>query len=125
LPPVNKSSTEKNDQNEKVLAWNRTPSIVSLQKHVMKHTKSQSNVSFKVDHILKGDRTKFKSKGPLEKASEELLEASAVGDMQKVEDLLTGGKNQTIFQTRKAENKILQLVPPVLRKYIRCTNLVY
>jgi len=30
---------EKNDQNEKVLAWNRTPSIVSLQKHVMKHKK--------------------------------------------------------------------------------------
>lgn len=83
---------EKNDQNEKVLAWNRTPSIVSLQKHVMKHTKSQSNASFKVDQILKGDRAKFKSKGPLEKASEELLEASAVGDMQKVEDLLTGGK---------------------------------
>ncbi|XP_052104362.1 ankyrin repeat and MYND domain-containing protein 1-like isoform X1 [Mytilus californianus] len=84
---------EKNDKNEKVLAWNRTPSVINLQKHVLKHKGSQNTVSFKVDQVLKGERSKFKvSKGPLETASEELLGAAAKGDLQKVEDLLTGGK---------------------------------
>lgn len=83
---------EKNDKNEKVLAWNRTPSIINLQKHVLKHNFSQTTVSFNVERVLKGDRSKFKAKGPLELASEELLTAAANGDLSKVEDLLTGGK---------------------------------
>ena len=77
---------------EKIVAWNKTPSMVNMQKHVHKHRGNRKSLSFDVNHIFKGDRSKFKNKGTLEMASEELLVAAAQGNVKCVEDLLTSGK---------------------------------
>ena len=84
-------SADKKD-NEKILAWNKTPSMIAMQKHVHKHRGNRKSVSFDVNKIFKGDRSKFKEKGPLELASEELLVAATQGNLKCVEDLLTSGK---------------------------------
>lgn len=84
------SSDEKKDKDEKVVAWNKTPSIIALQRHVYKHRQRQGSVSYKIDKVLKGDRSEFKAKGPLELASESLIAAATKGDINTVEDLLTG-----------------------------------
>ncbi|KAJ8310235.1 hypothetical protein KUTeg_012100 [Tegillarca granosa] len=85
------SEREKDDKAEKIKAWNKTPSMIDIQRHVHKHRHQQKNMSFNIDKIIKGDRTKFKQKGPLETASEELIEAATNGDEKVVEDLLTAG----------------------------------
>ena len=77
---------------EKILAWNKTPSMIDMQKHVHKHRGSKKNVSFDVDAIFNGDRSTFKEKGPLEQVSEQLMIAATHGNWKTVEDLLTSGK---------------------------------
>jgi len=77
---------------EKILVWNRTPSIISMQKHFHKHKYGVGSVSENVDKILAGNRSGFKEKGPLEVVSEELIQAATDGNVNLVEDLLYSGK---------------------------------
>ncbi|KAK3094715.1 hypothetical protein FSP39_005371 [Pinctada imbricata] len=84
--------SEKSDKDEKFAALNRTPSMKDIQRHIYKHKQNQKTVGFDVQLILNGDRSKFKVKGPLEIASEDLITAATTGDSKKVEDLLTIGK---------------------------------
>ena len=86
-----KGETDKQDS-EKIVVWNKTPSIIEMQKHVHKHKGNEGVVSFDVNGIIKGDRGKFKEKGSLESASEQLLVAATQGNVKVVEDLLTSGK---------------------------------
>ncbi|XP_062566386.1 ankyrin repeat and MYND domain-containing protein 1-like, partial [Saccostrea cucullata] len=84
---------EKSDGDEKVLAINRTPGMIDIQRHVYRHRNGQKNVSFDVEEIMKGNRAgNFLKRGPIEAASEELIMAATDGDVKKVEDLLTSGK---------------------------------
>lgn len=83
-----KSKKNKQDQ---VKAWNATPAMILLQKHTLKHDVGKAGFDLNVDAIMNFDRTKFKAKGPLEKQSEELLEAAGSGDVGKVEILLNSG----------------------------------
>ena len=83
--------TDKQDS-EKIVAWNKTPSMIHMQKHVHKHKGNEQVVSFDVNKIFNGERSKFKNKGQLETASEELLTAAMQGNVKVVEDLLTSGK---------------------------------
>lgn len=78
--------------NEKILVWNRTPSIICMQKHYCKHEYGVGSVSYSVEKILAGDRSEFKAKGVLEVASEQLIQAATDGNVNKVEDLLYSGK---------------------------------
>lgn len=39
-----------------VLVWNKTPSIVAMQKHVIRHQNSEKNVDFDVNKVITGDR---------------------------------------------------------------------
>ena len=84
--------SEKSDKDEKFAAWNRTPSMMDMQRHIYKHKQNKQTVKFDVQKLLTGDRSKFKEKGPLETASEDLIVAATNGDSKKVEDLLTVGK---------------------------------
>ncbi|XP_052783756.1 ankyrin repeat and MYND domain-containing protein 1-like isoform X3 [Mya arenaria] len=86
------SEKETNISSEKVRLWNRTPSVIALQRHFCKHEYGKKSVTCNVDSIICGDRSKFKSKGPLESASEELIQAATDGNVNKVEDLLTSNK---------------------------------
>ncbi|XP_048250004.1 ankyrin repeat and MYND domain-containing protein 1-like isoform X1 [Haliotis rufescens] len=83
-----KDAEADNSSDVQVVAWNKTPSMINLQRHVHKHKASASQLSFSVQKIIDGDRSSFKSKGRLELASEELLGAAMSGDMEKVEELL-------------------------------------
>ncbi|KAH9509404.1 Ankyrin repeat and MYND domain-containing protein 1 [Bulinus truncatus] len=80
------------DTEEKVRAWNATPRMMELQKHIYKHLVGKSVVGFDVDSVLKLDRRKFKQRGPLELQSQELIIAAMAGDARKVESLLASGK---------------------------------
>ncbi|KAL3848172.1 hypothetical protein ACJMK2_019046 [Sinanodonta woodiana] len=80
------------DEKEKVVAWNKTPSMIQMQKHFHKHRYSRKTISFSIEDILNGNRSGFKDKGPLELASEELIQAATLGKINRVEDLLTSGK---------------------------------
>ena len=86
------SKEKENLKNVKDKMWNRTPSMVAIQKHFHKHKWNKQNMSYNIDKIICGDRGKFLEKGPLETASEELIEASTEGNLNKVEDLLALGK---------------------------------
>ncbi|XP_021351487.1 ankyrin repeat and MYND domain-containing protein 1-like isoform X4 [Mizuhopecten yessoensis] len=85
------SDSEKSDRDEKVPAWNKTPSVIKMQRHVHRHKSEQKKLSYDVQKLLKGDRSKFGPKGPLESASEELIQAATCGDIKLVEDLFTAG----------------------------------
>lgn len=85
-----KSEGKKKTQ-EKVKVWNKTPSLIAMQKHSYKHLYGKKSVSYSVDKILSGDRSKFGNKGPIELASEELIKAATEGNVNKVEDLLNSG----------------------------------
>ena len=74
------------------MAWNRTPSIVALQRHTIKHDVGKKKIDIDIDAIIRLDRRSFKTKGPLEKQSEELLVAARSGDSAMVEVLLNSGK---------------------------------
>lgn len=76
----------------RVLAWNATPDMVALQKHVLKHSFGKSDITVSVDDIIKLDRSKFGNCGPLEEQSQELLLAAGAGDCEKVETLLNSGE---------------------------------
>ena len=87
-----KDSQNSIDSNsKKMLAWNNTPSSIVMQLHVDKHKFRQDSTSYSVDAILKGDRTKFGPKGHIELASEDLLQAATLGDLQKVKKILNSG----------------------------------
>ncbi|XP_069103770.1 ankyrin repeat and MYND domain-containing protein 1-like [Argopecten irradians] len=86
-----RSDSEKSDRDEKVPAWNKTPSVIKMQRHIHWHKSALKKLSYDVQKILKGDRSKFGSKGPLETASEELIQAATCGDIKRVEDLFTAG----------------------------------
>lgn len=77
---------------EKIRIWNRTPSLIAMQKHFEKHKYGVKSLSFKMDKVLAGDRSVFKAKGPMETASEEFIKAATEGNVNKVEDLLSSGK---------------------------------
>ncbi|KAL4220009.1 metal ion binding [Mactra antiquata] len=77
---------------EKVIVWNKTPSLISMQKHFEKHKYGVKSLSFDINCVLEGNRQEFKEKGPIEKASEELIIAATEGNLNKVEDLLSSGK---------------------------------
>ncbi|KAK6167259.1 hypothetical protein SNE40_021334 [Patella caerulea] len=72
-------------------AWNKTPSLIAIQKHVHKHSGYQNLVSFDVNKIINGDRSGFIAKGPLEEAADQFLLAAISGRVDEVEDLLNSG----------------------------------
>ncbi|XP_076453911.1 ankyrin repeat and MYND domain-containing protein 1-like isoform X2 [Babylonia areolata] len=72
-------------------AWNKSPLLVQLQMHTHKHRRAAQSAHFPVDKVLTFDRSGFKSKGPLEEASEELIKMAAAGNFLRVEELLNGG----------------------------------
>ena len=76
---------------EKMLAWNNTPSSIVMQIHVEKHKLRQDSTSFNVKEILKGNRSNFGQKGPIERSSEEFLQAAMIGDLQSVKKFLNDG----------------------------------
>ena len=80
------------DTVDKIQVWNRTPSLITMQKHYEKHKYGIKSLSFKMDQVLDGDKTGFKGKGPIETASEELIKAATEGNVNQVEDLLSSGK---------------------------------
>ena len=45
-----------NDRDEAVLAWNKTPFCVYMQKHVLRHKPTEKNIAIDVDKICSGDR---------------------------------------------------------------------
>ncbi len=84
-------SSEKCQPDERILAWNNTSSCIAMQKHIERHKSRQGVVSFNVDAVLKGNRKKFGPKGPIELASEAALEAAAIGEIQKLKNILNAG----------------------------------
>lgn len=83
-----RESNAREPQPEKHVLWNKSPSMIDLQRHVLDHQFGEGSVSFDVGRILAGDRSKFHGKGPLEMASERLLMASMSGNHKAVLDLL-------------------------------------
>lgn len=79
------------NMNDKVTVWNRTPSMITMQKHFEKHKYAVKTLSFNMDKVLAGDRSVFKGQGPMEIACVELIEAATEGNLNKVEDLLSSG----------------------------------
>ena len=86
----NNNSTNVTDAEADYLhqAWNLTPSLISVQCHVLKHRKAQSSVTYDVEGILKGSRVGFGETGKLEHLSEELISAAALGNLKQVIHLL-------------------------------------
>ncbi|ESO88630.1 hypothetical protein LOTGIDRAFT_125797, partial [Lottia gigantea] len=79
-------------QDEKIRVKNSTPSLIEIQKHVMKHSGGEKCVGFDVAKIMNGDRSEFKEPGPLEEASDQFLLACISGRLTEIEDLLQAGK---------------------------------
>ena len=71
-----------------VKAWNLTPSSVLMQTHCLRHAFGAKKVGFDVEKVMKGERSGFGGKGPIELASEEFLKAAAEGDLEKVKNML-------------------------------------
>lgn len=86
-----KDTLTKTDE-DKVLAWNKTESVIKIQRHVLKHRNSENKTTWGVEKILMGRRNGFQAPGPLEKASIQLLEAAIAGDVEKVEELMVTGQ---------------------------------
>ena len=73
--------------------WNRTPSCLKLQTHVLQHSQEQKNVGFDVDAVLRGSRgTEESNKGMIEVASEEFLQAAMNGKIKVVRDMLENNR---------------------------------
>ncbi|XP_064614840.1 ankyrin repeat and MYND domain-containing protein 1-like [Liolophura sinensis] len=83
-----RESNAQKTQSEKHVVWNKSPSMIDLQRHILNHQFREASVSFDVGRILAGDRSKHRGKGPLEIASERLLMASMSGNHKAVLDLL-------------------------------------
>ncbi|CAL1536373.1 unnamed protein product [Lymnaea stagnalis] len=77
---------------DKVVAWNATPRMMALQKHVQKNMCGTTGSGFDVDAVIRMDRGVFKEEGLLELQSRELIVAAGSGDARKVEVLLSSGK---------------------------------
>ena len=88
-------------------AWNLTPSIISMQRHILKHRRAQSSVSFDCEAILKCNRDGFGESGRLEQLSEELIEACALGDLKRVIDLLDNTPVQVDVSDRTGYTPLL------------------
>ncbi|XP_013418534.1 ankyrin repeat and MYND domain-containing protein 1-like [Lingula anatina] len=88
----NENKDTDKDTKETIKAWNNTPTWISMQKHVHRHRRTQSTVSFDVEKVLKGERTGFGAKGPLEELSERLILSAVDGDIDTVMKLLVTGK---------------------------------
>ncbi|XP_070173269.1 ankyrin repeat and MYND domain-containing protein 1-like isoform X2 [Littorina saxatilis] len=71
--------------------WNKSPMLVNIQMHIHEHRRAANSVGFNVEKVLKFDRSGFKSRGPLEQASEELIKMAAAGNFLRVEELLNSG----------------------------------
>jgi hypothetical protein len=80
---------DKNDETGDVIAWNYTPSCMSLQSHVLRHSAARTSVEFDVDAVLRGERCgPSDDRGPGERSSECLIRAAAAGDMNVVSELI-------------------------------------
>jgi hypothetical protein len=73
---------------QRIVAWNITPDMVSLQKHYVQHLFQIKETQIDVEAIAQLNRSKFKDRGLLEQLSEELIMAAEVGNIDKVEKLL-------------------------------------
>ncbi len=77
---------------EPIHAWNHTLSSIAMQKHVLRHKCRQDTAKFDVDKVIKGDREGFSDKGPVEKASEELLKSAVGDDLETMMCLINSGQ---------------------------------
>ena len=83
------------------LAWNNTRSCVRTQRHVMRHRRSESVVTFSVDAVVSGDRvgalanrpratdSAERRQGVREILSELLIRSSLEGDIEVVSSLMS------------------------------------
>ena len=101
------SSPEGSSEERTMVAWNNTPSCMALQRHVFLHKYKQGNVSFNVEGLLSGSRGAHKSKGALERASEELLRAAMEGDVQRVLELLASAQVDVDVADRSGHTALL------------------
>lgn len=87
---VRKKVEEESSSEQKVMvkAWNNTPSSLAMQGHILRHESRCHTVSFSVQDILDGERSKFAEKGSIEKASEAFLVAGQNGDASVVSEML-------------------------------------
>ncbi|KAJ6669233.1 hypothetical protein lerEdw1_008042 [Lerista edwardsae] len=67
---------------------NITPFMIKMQKHIYRYRHCQMDTNWDVNCILEGYRNCFRKKGLKELAAEELIEKSAVGDHDRVYELL-------------------------------------
>jgi len=83
------ASAMENNDDEKVLSWNNSPSCIAMQTNVLRYQCAQSSVTFDVDAVLRGERCGDASdRGPIESASERLILAAGAGDLATVVQLL-------------------------------------
>lgn len=78
-----------NDVTGDVIAWNCTPSCMSIQSHILRHSAARTSVEFDVDAVLRGERCgPTDDRGPVERSSERLIRAAAAGDLNVVSELI-------------------------------------
>jgi len=76
-----------------VIAWNTTPSCISMQSHILRHSTAQRYVQFDVEAVTGGDRCGVADdRGPVEISSTRLISAAAAGDMSTVVELIDEGE---------------------------------
>lgn len=96
--PEKKSRSSTREQKEKkkilnrIIAWNRTNTLIKMQKHILKHKPYQHNATFNVGKLLSFKREGYCQQGSLEKASEEFIIAAMSGDEKIIDTLLSAKK---------------------------------
>ena len=70
------------------VALNKTPALVAMQRHVLRHHFWEESQEFDPQKMMVGDRSQMGQKGPVEKASEMLLFGALQGDNDLVLKIL-------------------------------------
>jgi len=61
--PLVDEKDNKSVEGDKIKLWNKTPSVIALQKHFHKHSYGKRDISYNVESVIRGDRAKFNDKG--------------------------------------------------------------
>ena len=75
-------------QIKSAVAFNKTPALIVMQRHVLRNHYWENDQHFNVKNMMVGNRSEIADRGPIEKASEMFLNGALQGDNEVVTRIL-------------------------------------